>query len=252
MGPHQPHRQRQVLSRFLCSEPGHGLCSPPPWWACCGARTGWARTRQGVRGVSTHDHDHSAAGTVVHRDSSRADIGASFTVTTFATGLNWPLGMVLLDDGSILVSIVEGTCLGRLDVRRRADGSQQVPRRSGHRSNRWELPPRRHRRASRTGSPPTTGACAWEAQFFLEEFDGDCEELQDLPLIRVCQPCIINLVCKTWLVPRQPDAWHQHPPRLSRVVCVRSYRAARPRRLDAARLHDTAVCSHPTSDTHDR
>ncbi len=62
------------------------------------------------------------------RDSSRADIGASFTVTTFATGLNWPLGMVLLDDGSILVSIVEGTCLDRLDGRRRADGSQQVYR----------------------------------------------------------------------------------------------------------------------------
>ena len=43
------------------------------------------------------------------RDSSRADVGSNFTVTTFATGLNWPLGMVALDDGSILVTIVEGT-----------------------------------------------------------------------------------------------------------------------------------------------
>jgi len=62
------------------------------------------------------------------RDSSRADVSSQFTITAFATGLNWPLGMVLLDDGSILVSIVEGTCLDRLDGWRRADGSQQVYR----------------------------------------------------------------------------------------------------------------------------
>lgn len=43
------------------------------------------------------------------RDSTGADVGSQFTVTTFASGLNWPLGMVELDDGSIAVAIVEGT-----------------------------------------------------------------------------------------------------------------------------------------------
>ena len=196
----------------------------PTWWGATRPegpcrRSQRARIAIGLTllGLCTAPGPASAQFTL--RDSSRADVSSQFTITTFATGLNgplgvvtlkdssilaanilsatglnWPLRMVLLEDGSILVSIVEGTCLDRLDVRRRADGSQQVHRRSGHRSNRWELPPRRHRRANRTGSPPTTGACAWEAQFFLEEFDGDCEEWQDLPLIRVCQPCIINLV----------------------------------------------------------
>ena len=43
------------------------------------------------------------------RDSVRNDVGSKFTVTTFATGLNWPLGMVELDDGSIVVTVVEGS-----------------------------------------------------------------------------------------------------------------------------------------------
>ncbi len=36
-------------------------------------------------------------------------MSSQFTITTFATGLNWPLGMVTLKDSSILVAITEGT-----------------------------------------------------------------------------------------------------------------------------------------------